>query len=192
MGVAGQVLYSVMVSMIVGISVTKTSAIVVGDVASNLCEHMKLHWWWLIIRMLPSHLLYLFAHLRWCGIIMQSYLVLLALLIFLMILKSISLHCSIEAKYQSTACKFEEPYLCGYRSAGAPQWSHVIGEEVQDGVGPNRDPTGALGGRSKRPGLRLNMKAAFPGILITIIKMRRQKDRVIFTLGIPIQKRRCL
>ena len=53
------------------------------------------------------------------------------------------------AEHQSITCDFMERYLCGYRSVGALQWSRVIGEEVQDGVGPNKDHEGTVSGRSK-------------------------------------------
>ena len=38
----------------------------------------------------------------------------------------------------------------------------------------------------REAGPRLNTKAAFPGIRIAIIKMRRLSDCLIFIMGIPI------
>ena len=42
------------------------------------------------------------------------------------------------------------------------------------------------------PGPRLNIKTVFPGIGISMLKIRRLRDRLIFNMGIPILVRRCL
>ena len=43
---------------------------------------------------------------------------------------------------------------------------------------------------NKRPGPRLNIKTVFWGVGISIIKIRRALDSLIFTMGIPMLVRR--
>ena len=47
-------------------------------------------------------------------------------------------------------------------------------------------------GLERETGLRLSLKVVFPGMGISIIKIRRSRDRLIFIMGIPTLVRRCL